>query len=244
MTKQEKPVLGVLGGLGPMATAYFLELCIRMTDAQTDQEHLDMVIYNTPSIPDRTAWLLGNSGESPLPGLLRSGQGLCRAGVSAIAVPCVTAHSFLPQLEKELGVPMIDGVKETAAYLRERGITRVGILATSGTVATGLFHRELAAFGMEPIVPEEAGQQTVTELIYGCVKAGKTPDPQALRQVSRQLQDRGAQVILLGCTELSLLKREHQLGAGYLDVLEVLARKAVTLCGQLLRQEYLELITR
>ncbi len=244
MTNAEKPVLGVIGGLGPIATAYFMELVISMTQAQTDQEHLDMIVYSTPSTPDRTAYLLGSSGESPLPKLLCAGRGLRQAGVSYIAVPCVTAHSFLPQLEQELGIPVIDGVREAAVYLRGRGITRVGILATSGTMATGLLHRELLQQGIAPIVPEADGQQAVMQLIYGCVKAGRPVELESFHRLSRQLRDRGAQVILLGCTELSLIKRDYVLGPGYLDVMEVLAQKAVTLCGKPLKEAWQELITQ
>lgn len=243
MSNKKTGVLGVIGGLGPVATAYFMELVIAMTQARCDQQHLDMIIYNTPSTPDRTAFLLGRSSESPLPKMQSAGRELCRAGVDYIALPCVTAHCFLPELEKQLGVPVIDGVKETAEYLLRSGIRRAGILATEGTVSSRLFHRELEELGIEPIVPDEAGQRIVTELIYGCVKAGEAADLEAFCRVSEQLHRRGAQVILLGCTELSLIKRDHAIGAGYLDVMEVLAQRAVTLCGKELKEEYRELIT-
>lgn len=244
MNRTNPAVLGVIGGLGPMATAYFMELVIKMTRAECDQQHLDMIIHNTPSTPDRTAFLLGRSNDSPMPKMLAAGQSLCREGAAYIALPCVTAHNFLPELEEKLGVPVIDGVKETAAYLRERGVARVGILATEGTVSTRLFHRELEEQGIMPIVPDTEDQRAVTELIYGCVKACRKADMEAFDRVSGQLRQRGAQVIVLGCTELSLLKREHDLGAGYLDVLEVLAQRSITLCGKELKEAYRELITR
>lgn len=244
MNDTNSGVLGVIGGLGPIATAYFLELVIRMTQAELDQQHLDMIIYNTPSTPDRTAFLLGRSTESPLPKMLSAGQALRREGAAYIALPCVTAHNFLPELEQRLGVPVIDGVKETALYLCQRGITRAGILATEGTVSSHLFHRELEEQGITPVVPDEAGQRTVTELIYGCVKAGRKADMEAFDRVSAQLRQKGAQVIVLGCTELSLLKRDHAIGAGYLDVMEVLAQRSIILCGKELKEEYRELITK
>lgn len=242
--KETKPgVLGVIGGLGPIATAYFMELVIKMTRAECDQQHLDMIIYNIPSTPDRTAFLLGKSQDSPLPKILSAGRGLRREGAAYIAVPCVTAHSFLPELEAQLSVPVIDGVKETAIYLRSRGIRKAGILATEGTVGVRLFHNELEELGIEPLAPDKEGQKAVTELIYNCVKAGKAPDIQVFQSVSQQLRRQGAQVIILGCTELSLIKRDHAIGAGYLDVLEVLAQRSITLCGKELKAEYQELIT-
>lgn len=243
MKETDPGLLGVIGGLGPIATAHFMELVIQMTRAECDQQHLDMIIYNIPSTPDRTAYLLGHSSESPLPKLLSAGQGLCRAGVSYIALPCVTAHSFLPELEAQLGVPVIDGVKETALYLHSRGIRKAGILATEGTIGLRLFHRELEELGIEPVAPDEEGQRAVTELIYGCVKAGRAAELSAFHRVSRQLRQQGAQVIVLGCTELSLIKRDCAVGAGCLDVLEVLAQRSITLCGKELKAEYRELIT-
>lgn len=236
-------VLGVIGGLGPIATAHFLELVIRMTRAECDQQHLDMIIYNTPSTPDRTAFLLGLSGESPLPKMLGAGRALCDGGAAYIAVPCVTAHNFLPELEEKLGVPVIDGVRETAIYLKEHGVDCAGILATSGTVESGLIHRELEEQGITPVTPDEAGQQAVMDLIYRDIKAGRAPDMDAFFSVSRQLRGLGAQVIILGCTELSLIKRDHEIGSGYLDVMEVLAQRSITLCGKELKEHYQNLIS-
>lgn len=243
MNPAQSQVLGVIGGLGPIATAHFLELVIRMTDAQTDQQHLDMIIYNTPSTPDRTAFLLGQSQQSPLPKMLQTGQALAQAGAAYIAVPCVTAHNFLPELEEQLGIPVIDGVRETAVYLQEQGITRAGILATSGTVASRLIHRELEDHGITPITPDKEGQQMVMDLIYRDIKAGKAPAMDLFFAVSRQLRQAGAQVIVLGCTELSLIKRDHSIGPGYLDVMEILAQRSIALCGKRLKRQYQTLIT-
>lgn len=243
MCQTENQVLGVIGGLGPIATAHFLELVVQMTQAETEQQHLDMIIFNTPSTPDRTAYLLGRSTQSPLPKMLQAGRALCGAGAAHIAVPCVTAHSFLPELENGLGVPVLDGVGQTAAYLKERGITRAGILATDGSIKTGLFHRELEALGITPIVPSPSGQQTVMDIIYRDIKSGKPADPAQFASVSRELADNGAQVILLGCTELSLIKRDIPIGPGYLDVMEVLAMCAIKACGKQLKPQYEDLIT-
>lgn len=242
MNQTQRPVLGVLGGLGPMATAHFMELVIRMTQAETDQQHLDMIIYNIPSTPDRTDYLLGRTQESPLPHLLRSGRALVRNGASHIAVPCVTAHAFLSQLQADLGIPVIDGVGETAAYLANLGITRAGILATDGTLATGLFHSELAKFGISPIVPGKIGQTAVMDMIYRDIKAGRLPDKARFDAVCLELWNHGAQAIILGCTELSLIKRDLSIGTGFLDVMEVLAQKAITACGKEINADYKSLI--
>lgn len=236
--------LGVIGGLGPIATAHFLELVINMTNAKTDQEHLDMIIYNTPSIPDRTDYILDNAKPNPLPQMLAVGQALAQQGVGRIAIPCMTAHYFFPQLEAGIPVPLINSVAETARHLQENGIEKVGIMATDGTISSGLFHRELEALGLRPIVPEEAAQKDVMHLIFRNVKSGTPAEMDRFFSAADNLRRRGAQAIILGCTELSLIKRDHPIGAGFLDAMEVLAQQSVLTCGKPLKEAYRCLITR
>lgn len=233
--------LGVIGGLGPMATAYFLRLLTQMSDAQTDQEHMEILLYSSPSIPDRTKYILGESEISPLPKMLSAGRRLKSIGADMIAVPCVTAHYFHAELEKEIGLPVIHIIQETIACLKEAGINRVGILATDGTIRSGLLQKALSEHEIQSLVPDPEGQRSVMQIIYEEVKAGKSADMEAFRRVSEQLFGQGAQAVLLACTELSLLKRDNTLPAGYLDMLEALARTAVRRCGHL-RQEYGSLI--
>ena len=103
--------LGVIGGLGPMATAYYLELMIRMTDAARDQEHPEIIIMNIPSIPDRTAYILGRSQEDPLPPMVQLGKQLKELGASVLATPCITAHYFHEPLQEGAGLPLIHGIR-------------------------------------------------------------------------------------------------------------------------------------
>ncbi len=235
-------MLGVLGGLGPMATAYFLELVTRMTDAATDQEHLNMIVYSCPSIPDRTGYLLDRSRPNPLPFLIEAGRHLAEQGADPIIIPCLSAHSFYRELAQAIPAPILNGIMETVRYLKEQGIGRVGILATDGTIRTGLFQRELAQQGMTPILPSEARQADVMHLIYRNIKANLPAEMNRFHAVRRELEARGAEVILLGCTELSLIKREKVLGPGVVDALEVLARRSVLGCGGKLRPEYNHLV--
>lgn len=240
---KNKPILGVIGGLGPIATAHFIELTIQMTDAPTDQDNLDMIIYNFPSIPDRTGYILGSNLRSPLPGLLSVGSALAHQGVRYIAIPCITAHYFYPELTATLNVPVINAIDETVLRLKEAGITAAGIMATDGTVSSGLFSDALQLAGIRPIIPSPERQADVTHLIYENIKAGNAPDMDRFRAVSRHLKEKGAEVIILGCTELSLIKRDHLIGPGYLDAMEVLAQQSVILSGGKLKNEYRSLIT-
>lgn len=232
--------LGIIGGLGPMATAYFLQLLTQMSDAGTDQEHIEVYMVSRPSIPDRTAYLLGESEESPLPEMAEAGKQLRRMGAELLVMPCVTGHYFHKEIERSAGIPMVDAIEETAAYLQERNIRRAAILATDGTIKSGLFQRAIERRGMECFIPDAAGQKEIMDIIYRDIKAGKPVHMRDFEMVSGTLRLQGAEVILLACTELSLLKRDYQIGKGYLDVMEVLAAKTVSVCNKL-KPEYREL---
>lgn len=238
----EKKKLGVIGGLGPMATAYFMELLTRMSDAETDQEHMEILICSKPSIPDRTRYILGESAESPLPDMVSAGEKLREAGADLLAVPCVTAHYFHGMLQDALGIPVVNGLVETAIYLQAEEKTCVGIMATDGTIHSNLLQNVLSEYGIRSVVPGEESQKKVMSMVYEEIKAGNSVDMGKFEQVSEELFTKGAQVILLACTELSLIKKEHTLPAGYLDILEVIARAAVRECHHV-RGKFEHLIT-
>jgi aspartate racemase len=235
--------LGVIGGLGPLATAYFYELVIRMTDANLDQEHIDMYIISKPSVPDRTDYLLGRSTDNPLTYLIEVGKALDAMGADYIAMPCITAHYFHKELSGYINAPIINIICETVKYLRSRDVKRVGIMATEGTIESGLFQNELIKYDIEPIVPSTYGQSLVTDIIYKNVKAGTPVNMDSFYTVTDELGKNGADTIILGCTELSMIKRDEHLRSGFLDALEVLAMCSVTACGAKLKKEYNNLIT-
>ncbi|MCI9297752.1 MAG: aspartate/glutamate racemase family protein [Lachnospiraceae bacterium] len=234
--------LGIIGGLGPMATAYFLQLLTQMSDAETDQEHMEIRMISNPATPDRTKFILGESTDSPLPQMAEAGRTLKDMGAQLLAIPCITAHYFHGELEERTGLKVLNAVEETACYLREREIRSAGIMATDGTIKSGLFQRALERKGIESVIPDKASQRKLMDIIYLDIKAGKTPDAGGFAETAENLRSRGSSVILLACTELSLIKKERLTGAGYLDVMEVLAAKAVEECGSL-RPKYRELIT-
>ena len=233
---------GIIGGLGPMATAYLLQLIVDMTDAATDQEHLDAIVFNRPTVPDRTAYILDNTKPSPVPPMVDMAQKLESLGVCAIGTPCVTAHSFHEELQRSVNVPFIHMVQETAAYLKAAGCKKAGIMATTGTVRMGLFQTALAENGVAFALPDEEMQQNVMSLIYDNVKAGLPADMEKFRAVSDHLRKEGCDAIILGCTELSIIKRDNDIGSGYLDALEVLALTAILTCGKKIKPEYNSLL--
>lgn len=233
--------LGVIGGLGPMATVYFMELVTKMTDAACDQEHLEMLVHSCPSTPDRTKYILGLSDENPLSRMLEIGQGLAAQGADVIAIPCMTAHFFHEQLDAAIPVPVIHGIRKTVECVKNAGVKTVGVMATDGTIRSGLFQQEIEDAGMQTALPDAEYQRKIMDMIYLDIKAGKMPELDRVRDVIRHLMvEKGAQVVILGCTELSLIKKtyEQQLKVGVVDTLEVLAREAVLLCEKKLNPEY------
>lgn len=235
--------LGVIGGLGPLATAYFMELVIKMTKAECDQAHLDMIIYNCPRIPDRTKYILGQSDENPLPKMLEVGQALEKQGADVIAIPCMTAHYFHDEIKENIEVPVIHGIRETALHLRDAGAQTVGIMATDGTIISGIFQKEIESLGMTAVTPEAEYQKLVMKMIYDEIKAGKMPPLAEFMKVKSHLvTEKRAQAIVLGCTELSLLKNAYELGDGVIDTLEVLARTSLLACGKEILLDYRNLV--
>ncbi|MEW8979581.1 MAG: amino acid racemase [Symbiobacterium sp.] len=227
-----KKTIGILGGMGPEATADLFLKIIRATPARTDQEHIRVLIDNNPAIPDRTAAILGR-GPDPVPLLTRTARLLEQWGADLIVIPCNTAHYFHDQVQASVHVPVLHIMKETAAFLRERypGLSAVGVLATTGTVRTGLYQRFLGERGLHALVPDDEGQQEVMDCIYGehGVKAGHTgPEvTERLVRVAQSLVARGAGAVIAGCTELPIVLHDGDLPVPVIDPTRILAEAAV-----------------
>jgi len=228
---RQRKKLGVIGGMGPAATALFYELLTSLAGVKTDQEHPEAFILSRPSIPNRTDYILGKSPEDPVPPIIETGRMLVSLGVDYIAIPCVTSHFFYDRLTQGISAPIINMVRETANRLALQGVNRAGVLATDGTVRSGLFSSELDAAGIQAVYPSTRKQSLIMEIIYDRIKAGAQFDFGEFMSAARELRDNGAQCLILACTELSLIKRNFGLADGYIDALEVLALRSLELCG-------------
>lgn len=235
--------LGIIGGLGPMATAIFLQMIVEMTDASVDQQHIEMIINHCPKIPDRTSFILGKSSENPVYEMMEAGKRLEEWGADIIAIPCVTAGYFLEELTSYISVPIINIVEITKKYLKSHHVHSVGLMATSGTIESGLFKKVFTDTESKLIMPSKERQQDVMHLIYHNIKANKDVEISRFMAVSKELREQGAEVIILGCTELSVLNRKYKIGKGYLDIMQLMAKAAVESCGRL-KEEYQEIIAR
>ena len=241
-----KKTIGIIGGMGPLATCDLFKKIITNTPAACDQDHIHVIIDNNTNIPDRTAALLAG-GPSPLPEMVKSAQRLEAAGADALIMPCNTAHGFYEPLQEAVSIPVIHMIRETVGTMVRSGITCAGLLATSGTIEAGVYDRPCTAGlrGAEPraeahtgtslrlLKPTEDEQKAVMHMIYQGVKAGvKDYDASAVQAIADRLISEGAQAIILGCTELPLAKEMYALDFPSVDPTEELARAAVRVaCG-------------
>ncbi|WP_418276722.1 aspartate/glutamate racemase family protein [Isoptericola jiangsuensis] len=233
------PPVGVIGGVGPLATAYFLQRVVQLTAAERDQDHVDLLVLNHATIPDRTDFVLGRSTADPGPVLADDARRLERFGVSFVVMPCNTAHYFTQQVLDAISVPFVSIVEVTVAAVRRRapGSTRVGLLATAGTVASRVYDDAFAAHGIEVLTPDDADQAEVNRVIYDQVKAGHRADADALRGVAARLVERGADVVVLGCTELSVAAVDHGMldEDPFCDSMDELVRATILRSGHQVR---------
>ena len=234
--------LGVLGGMGPQATNTFYQFVIDRTDAQTDQEHVNALILSDSEMPDRTSAILsgGEAREGVYRRLLADARLLEGAGCTCIAVPCNTSHFFLDRVQEEIGIPILHMIRETARLLAAQGLKRPGILATDGTIQTGLYQKEFSAAGIEAVVPSTQAQELVMSLIYDDVKAGRDGDPQKFAAIHEDLLAQGCDCGVLACTELSVFADKHHLPPYYTDAMAVLAERAVEACHKPLRHIFIK----
>lgn len=224
--------IGVLGGMGPEATNRLCELITALTPARTDQEHLPVITFNNSLIPSRVAALRG-AGESPVPEMVRTALVLERAGADLLLMPCNLAHYFLDEVRREVRVPVLDMIEETVkfAVAQYPNLQNVGLLASTLTIEHRLYEKAFAPYGRVVIKPAASEQQSrVMEAIYGegGIKAGYQSGPRALLMEAAQgLLTRGAQFIIAGCTEVSVVMAEGQAPCPLIDPMEVLARVAI-----------------
>jgi len=228
--------VGVVGGVGPAATADFMQKIIRNTPAARDQDHIKLLIEQNPQIPDRTANLLGD-GPDPTIALYATCKKLEAGDADLIAIPCNTAHAFVERIQPHLRIPIVNMLTTTADYLARHftGLDRVGLLATSGTLDSGVYAKALAAQGLHAVAPDPVHQARVMNAIYGPqgVKAGHTSGA-CMTDILAAVDDLLAQdikVIILGCTELPLLFADPAALGGrpvqLIDPTDVLARQCV-----------------
>jgi len=219
--------------MGPLAGATFLARLTLLTPAVRDQDHVPCVLWSDPRVPDRTAARL-TGGPDPLPFLLRGVRGLETAGCEAVAIPCNTAHGWYDDLAAATRLPILHIVDATAAELRRLGLEngRIGLLGTAGTLAMRLYQERLEPLGYDCLVPEAAEMQTLVSPAIAEVKANRVAAARVpLMDAAARLVARGADAVVLGCTEIPLAISAEtdaaELGVPIADSIDALARAAL-----------------
>jgi len=224
-----EPIVGIVGGMGPESTTDLMNKIFAATPARSEQDHIHLIVDSNPKTPDRTQFILGQ-GPSPVTAICEGLRRVARAGADLIVIPCNTAHVFIEELRAATPVPIVDLVAtcaEEARRLFEPG-SKIGVLATTGTVTSGLYDKALSNQRLVALKPEQNGQEALMEAIYGPrgIKAGYLePNALQVRQLGRRLIERGCRAVVAGCTEVALVLKDCEYPV--LDPVDLLARKVV-----------------
>ncbi|MBF1156053.1 MAG: amino acid racemase [[Eubacterium] sulci] len=224
-------MLGIIGGMGPMASAVFYDMISSKTDASCDQENLNLILLSHAGMPDRTRAILSKDEaqiEAVRSKLYADAIFLQNAGCTAIAVTCNTAHYFVNMIEDELDIPFIHLIRETAEAVASRiGAKKVAVLATDGTIETRLYQDELSKRGVIAFTPKAEVQALVMHEIYECIKSGKPADEEIWQKIEEYVKAEGCEAAVLACTELSVVRKELSLGSFYFDPMDIMAESCL-----------------
>ena len=228
-----KKSIGIMGGMGPLATADLLIKITTMTKADSDNDHIHTYIDCDCAIPDRTGAIL-HGGPDPVPEMTRALRKLEKCGADCILMACNTAHHFLPRLQPLTEIPILDMPAITARCCAERFPgKKAALLGTTGTLQTGLYNDALEHEGIAYFLPDPEEQDWLMHLIYDVVKATRPMQPEEERwsRLLAELRGRGADYFILACTELPIVANTLQDEGPYVDPTSELAREAILFCG-------------
>lgn len=231
--------LGIVGGMGPLATVDIYKKITELTFAHQDSEHMHIYIDSNTSIPDRTVAILEN-GPSPALQMIESAKKLEAMGADFLILACNTAHYFYDEVAASVSIPIINMIEETAHAVKDAGLKKVAILATSGVLESNLYSEALQQRGIATLVPSVQEQKYVMNAIYNCVKANDfSQDPAGFISVLKNLQEEGAEAFLLGCTELPVFFSYFQLDYPIFNSSKILAQKSILFAGYSLIEDFL-----
>lgn len=233
MTKK----LGVIGGMGSEATSYYFQQLVAHTQAKKDQDHLDTIILNHASMPDRTAAILNENTTELLEKLTKDAQLLEKLGVENIAIPCNTTHYLYDEISQHVTIPIIHMVQETIRYAAEKhkDLKKIGVMATTGTIHSGVYHKEIEKLGLDIVTPSKERQEDVMSLIYDDIKSGYSGDYAKFQRTYDELMAENCDVVILACTELSVFKEKNTVYDNCIDAMDVLIKESIERSGGIYR---------
>lgn len=226
--------LGIIGGMGPLATVKLFEMIVLMTKANSDQEHIHILIDNNTSISDRTNYIINGDGEDPRIQLVQSAQSLEKIGADYLVMPCNTAHYFYDDIVKNVNIPFINMIDETGKHIRDNkpNVDKVGLLATEGTINAKVYDEVFKKYNIEVLKPSKEGQQSVTDLIYDIKEGIVVENLDGIYKAMDELKTQGVEVFIAGCTEISVAMDLYGLEGSIVDAMKVLAINAIKHAGK------------
>ncbi len=234
-----RKTIGILGGMGPLATCDLFSKITQITDASCDQEHVRICIDSNTEIPDRTNAIIRH-GKDPVPEMVKSAVLLQGLGADVLIMPCNTAHYFYDRILPFVDIPFLSMIDETAKVISDRGLRKIGLLATDGTLQTAVYEKAFKKRGISIVVPPPENQVHIMDLIYNGVKAGnKEIDTKPTKKTIEDLFRKGAQTLVLGCTELPVAFDLYGFDYPKTDPTLILASRAVQFVGAKVKKEYL-----
>ncbi|MCR4334403.1 MAG: amino acid racemase [Patescibacteria group bacterium] len=231
--------LGIIGGMGPEATADFFTRIVEKTDTSSDQEHLDLVILNHSSISDRTTAIESKEYEPFISQIKKDLEILEKIGVEIVAIPCNTAHFFYHEIQSQTKIRIINMIEESLKYATQNytEIKKIGIMATDGTINSKIYENECKKYNIETITPSEKNQEVLMDIIYNGIKKEGKGDIKDFMKVADELKEKGCNIIIIGCTELSYFKKNCNLPEYFVDAMDTLVIKSIELSGKKIKKD-------
>ncbi|WP_125572679.1 aspartate/glutamate racemase family protein [Levilactobacillus huananensis] len=227
----------IIGGMGTMATESYIHQLNLRTPAHADQEYLNYILVNHATVPDRTNYILDHSQPNPLPSLLEDIRQQSQLKPAFFTLPCNTAHYFYDDLQAATDVPLLHMPRETVKEIQRRypNAKRIGITGTQGTITDKVYEDEVAAAGLEPVLPTQAIEDETMTLIYNHIKENNEVDAKLYHHILNEMvTERHADVVILGCTELSLAQeREPELTIPVADSQSILVDRTLEMALKL-----------
>ncbi len=219
--------IGIIGGMGPLATIDIFNKIVRNTQVEKDQDHIPILINNNPQIPDRTKSIL-SQGISPVDEIIKSGKKLEAIGADFLIIPCNTSHYYIQEIEEAFNIPLLNMIELTVKEVKKEKIKKVAVLGTEGTLRTKIYQDKLDEYKIEYVDIKEEDYPLLSYVIYDVVKAGNfSEDIKDFKKLLDSLMEEGVESLILGCTELPVLFEKYKLNYNFIDPTEILAREAI-----------------
>lgn len=230
-----KKICGILGGMGPEATVDLMARIVRFTDANEDGDHVHCIVDQNPQVPSRIKAIL-EGGPSPGPVLAKMAKNLQEAGADFVCMPCNTAHHWLLEATGDIKIPFLDMPSLATAQIAGKGSKKCGILGTTATREKKVYDPHCAKYGLEICYPDDEDQAELLKIINE-VKGGNYSGREAFAKIASNMIEKGADSLIIACTELGILGLPDDLAANVVDAPDALAKEIIIQAGAKLKPD-------